>query len=84
MKNKAALSLALLAFAFNAAQAVHVSQSDAKLAAKAWVGRGGLLGAKLGARVKNIWRLESTNGVPFYSVKMVKYPLICARGFMYI
>ena len=70
MKNKATLFFALLALAFGAAQAVPVSRSDAKLAAKAWVGRGGLLGAEIGPRVADVSEFATTNGATFYSVKM--------------
>ena len=51
MKNKATLFLALLAFAFGAAQAVPVSQSQAASAAAAWAKSGDALGARLGSSV---------------------------------
>ena len=51
MKNKATLFLALLAFAFNAAQAVPVSLSQAASAAAAWSKAGEALGARLGSTV---------------------------------
>ena len=51
MKNKATLFLALLAFAFNAAQAVPVSLSQAASAAAAWSKSGDALGVRLGSTV---------------------------------
>lgn len=61
--------LALLAFAF-AAHAAPVSQSDAKLAAKAWVAREGMLGARMGKNVEKITTVATTNGAAFYVVKL--------------
>ena len=51
MKNKATLFIALLAFAFNAAQAVPVSLSQAASAAASWAKSGDALGARLGSTV---------------------------------
>jgi hypothetical protein len=51
MKNKATLFFALLALAFNAAQAVPVSLSQAASAAAAWSKSGDALGARLGSTV---------------------------------
>ena len=70
MNKQATLFLVLLAFAFNAAQAVTVSQSQAKSAAKAWVARGGMLGAEIGAQVEKVSELTVDNGEKFYAVKM--------------
>ena len=52
MNKQATLFLVLLAFAFNAAQAVTVSQSQAVRAAATWAISGDALGARLGATVK--------------------------------
>ena len=70
MNKQATLFLVLLAFAFNAAQAVTVSQSQANSAAKAWVARGGMLGAEIGAQVEKVSELTVDNGEKFYAVKM--------------
>ena len=69
MNKSKALMLALLAFAF-AAHAAPVSQSDAKLAAKAWVAREGMLGARMGKNVEKVAAIATTNGAVFYAVKM--------------
>ncbi len=69
MNKSKALMLALLAFAF-AAHAASVSQSDAKLAAKAWVAREGMLGARMGKNVEKITTVATTNGAAFYVVKL--------------
>lgn len=79
MNKSKALTMALLAFAF-AAHAAPVSQTDAKLAAKAWVAREGLLGARMGKNVEKVASIATTNGAVFYAVKMAGAGTVIMSG----
>ncbi|MBO7722146.1 MAG: C10 family peptidase [Kiritimatiellae bacterium] len=68
MKSKV-FFLAALALVFGA-RAEPVDVEKAKLAVRAWVCRGGTLGAALGQTVESAATHVTTNGVKFYSVKM--------------
>lgn len=70
MNRKATLFLVLLALAFDAAQAVPVTESQVKLAAKGWAARGGTLGSEIGLSVEKVTAHSTTNGAAFYAVKM--------------
>ena len=61
--------VALLALAFQA-QAAHVSESEAVLAARGWVADGSVLGVGMGSVVEASAVHHTTNGTAFYSVKM--------------
>ena len=68
MKSKAIL-VALLAFAF-AAQAVPVSERQARLAARAWAAAGSKFGSRLGSSVESVRKFCLTNDASFFAVKM--------------
>ena len=68
MRSKA-IFVALLALAFGA-QAAHVSQEEAAVAAGAWAGTGEKLGVRLGADVESVREFSVTNGYSFYAVKV--------------
>ncbi len=69
MNKSIALTLAFFTLVFTV-YAQPVTQDDAKLMAKAWVAREGMLGARIGRSVEKIATLSTTNGVSFYAVKM--------------
>ncbi len=68
MRSKA-IFVALLALAF-AAQGASVSQEEAILAARAWAEKGEALGACIGSGVYGATTHATTNGAPFYAVRM--------------
>ena len=68
MKSKA-IFLALLAFAFGA-RAVPVSVEQAKGVARAWARRSMAMQTLIGETVENVSYDVTSNGAPFYAVKM--------------
>ena len=69
MRSKA-IFMALLAFAFGA-QAVPVSPEQAKGVARAWARRSTSMRGLIGETVENVSYDVTSNGAPFYAVKMV-------------
>lgn len=78
MKNKI-IMLALLALAFQV-QAIPVTQSQAALAARAWVRRGGMLGAKIGNTVLAVKTQVTTDGAPYHVVQMTGGGTVITSG----
>jgi len=66
-----AVALALCVGLPHLALATPVGTNDAARAVRAWVRRGGALGARLGAEVTAVTVHATTNGLPFYSVQTV-------------
>lgn len=74
MTNKTMIAAACVALAWvmgNPTDAAPVGTNDAARAVRAWVRRGGVLGAKLGAEVASVGVNTTTNDLKFYSVQMV-------------
>ena len=65
-----AISLALLALAVGGVEAAPVTVEQVKNVARAWARRSVSAGSRIGETVESVSYDETTNGAPFYAVKM--------------